>query len=174
MENQNDLFQDLAAELALNDSNPTFNREFLDPQKLDYSLESLNYICEFLIDSDKKELNLQPYTDLVRLTFRVGAYVGETIRKNDKNKEWAWFEYDEAIKHYPSIDQYYEKSLGTQFLMVGMNKTKAQFSFPFNKVLKNLENGEEDSVYAFAITQLLLQELPDEIQNVDLDLNILK
>ena len=170
MENQNDVFNDFATQLMQDDKNPTFNREFLKPKQLDYSLESLNFINEFLIDADKKELHLMPYEDVVRLALRTGAYVGETVRKNDKNIEWNWVEYDEAIKLHPEIGQYQEKSLGTRFLLIGTSKkdTFVHFSFPINKVLKNLENGDEDSVYAFALTQVKLQ---DEMQNLEIDAN---
>ena len=173
MENQNDAFNEFAIQLVQDEKNPTFNREFLKPKQLDYSLESLNFINKFLIDADKKELHLMPYEDIVRLALRTGAYVGETVRKNDKNIEWNWVEYDEAIKLHPEISQYQEKSLGTRFLLIGTNKKDSivHFSFPINKVLKNLENGDEDSVYAFAITQVKLQ---DEMQNLEMDSNNLK
>lgn len=178
MENQNEAFEQFAVELIQDEKNPTFDREFLESKQLDYSLESLHLICDFLIDADKKELNLQPYEALVRLALRTGAYVGETVRKHDKNIEWNWMQYDDAIKLQPEISQYYTKSLGTQFLMVGINRKELnkedsylQFSFPINKVLKNLENGKEESVYAFAITQLNLQT---EIKNMETDSKNLK
>ena len=175
MENQNEAFAQFADQLIKDEKNPTFDREFLNPQDLDYTFHSLHSICAFLIDADKKELHLRPYEDIVRLALRTGAYVGETIRKNFKNITWNWVEYDEAIKFHPEIAQYQEKSLGTRFLMIGTVTDKegtiAYFSFPVTKVLKNLENGEEDSVYAFAVSQIVIQ---DEMENAINDSKNLK
>ena len=168
MENSNEACAEFAQQLIQDDKNPTFHKEFLKPQDLDYSLQSLHTICAFLIHADKKELHLEPYVEVVRLAMRTGAYVGETVRKNDQKIDWKWVEYDEAIKFHPEIAQYQAKSLGSHFLMIGTDKEDSftHFSFPINKVLKNLENGEEDSVYAFAMTQLTFQT---EIQNGDND-----
>lgn len=63
---------------------------------------------------------------------------------HNKNREWYWLQYDEAIKDYPT-------SPSTQFLMAATKKNDSivHFSFPMNKVIKNLAYGNADNVYNF-------------------------
>lgn len=75
--------------------------EYFDEIVLDYSLESLKsfekYLSKIKIyflskidtkmnESEKNEL----ITQFVSIILRIGAYVGETLRENDKMVDWYW------------------------------------------------------------------------------------
>ncbi|WP_010116126.1 hypothetical protein [Acinetobacter sp. P8-3-8] len=75
--------------------------EYFDEIVLDYSLESLKsfekYLSKIKIyfqskidtkmnDSEKNEF----ITQFVSIILRIGAYVGETLRENDKIVDWYW------------------------------------------------------------------------------------
>lgn len=70
---------------------------------LDYSLESLDTLDEYLlkvnqyylrmlknVDALSKEQQQQFIQEIVNVVLRIGAYVGETIREHDHNKSWYW------------------------------------------------------------------------------------
>lgn len=135
-------FSDLSLMLTQDDQNPTYKRELFKPEKLDFSLESLRHIDEYLehIHKHPPEGN-----DFLRLVLRCGAYVGEVMRKHS-NKPLHWVSYQEAAKHSESARklEYTVASAGILF------HEPESMSFPLGKVCKFIENGNEDSVYFFA------------------------
>ncbi len=72
---------------------------YFDQVVLDYSLHSLTFIDEYLllirqyfIETNLKKLNEEEHQhfiqDIVTISLRIGAYVGETIRENDQKQQW--------------------------------------------------------------------------------------
>lgn len=138
----NEEFSDLSLMLTQDDQNPTYKRELLSPEKLDFSLESLRHIDEYL-----EHIRKHPPEgdDFLRLVLRCGAYVGEVMRKHS-NKLLHWVSYEEAAEHFESARklEYTVASAGILF------HEPETMSFPLGKVCKVIENGKEDSVYSFA------------------------
>jgi len=134
-------FQDLSLMLTQDTENPTYRLNNLEPEKLDFSLESLKHIDDYLesISDKPPEEN-----DYLRVVLRVGAYVGEVMRKQKAN--YHWVSHEEASKLSDLVAEW-EPSIATAgILWAG----KDSFSFPLGKVCKYLENGREDSLYFFA------------------------
>jgi hypothetical protein len=135
-------YSDLSIMLTQDDVNTVYKREIIDPEKLDYSLDSLKHIddCLEIIRNDPPEGN-----DFLRLVLRYGAYVGEVIKRNSK-KEHHWVEHKEAAK-YSSLVKSFEDSISTSGILWRDNEIMC---FPLGKVCKYIENGSEDSVYLFS------------------------
>ncbi|MFL0797293.1 MAG: hypothetical protein K6L73_07360 [Cellvibrionaceae bacterium] len=134
--------QDLSRMLFDNPHDPVCNEEFFHDKVMDFSLESLMIIDDYL-ESLRAEL---PEGDgLIKVGLRAGSYLGEVIRKQSTIK-YNWLVYEEAIKVNPNIEEF-GLSLGTYSILWAKPDN---FVFPLAKVLKRLENGAEDSVYLFA------------------------
>ena len=95
--------EDLSHMLTGEDTDPTYKRELLSRERLDFSLDSLKHIDEYL-----EALHVQPPTDqdLTRVVLRCGAYVGEVIRRHSK-EDFHWLAFPEAARLSPVV-----KSLG--------------------------------------------------------------
>ncbi len=135
-------YSDFSLMLTQDEENPTFKHELLNPKKLDFSLESLRHIDEYLEYIHK---NTPEGNDFLRLVLRCGAYVGEVMRKHS-SKEIHWVSYEEAEKHSESIRKFGYTVASAGILWHGPES----MSFPLAKVCKFIENGNEDSVYSFA------------------------
>ena len=122
----------------------TLGRELLDPRKLDYSVESLRHVDAYL-EAVRKNKDLQKSWN--RTVLRAGAYVGEVIRRNDKNVRWQWVDHDGAQAINPKYFGALGKSIATAAVLFD---GKGGFAFPLAKVEKYLDNGSADSVYFFA------------------------
>lgn len=135
-------FSGLSLMLFQERESPTYKRELLDERRLDFSVESLKHLDEYL-----EALHAAPprQADLSVVVLRCGAYVGEVIRKNSHNK-MNWVAFKEAAK-YSDFVKGLGHSLGTAGILWRNPKTMC---FPLAKICKFLENGNEDSVYFFA------------------------
>ena len=135
-------YSDLSLMLTLDDINPTYMRELLNPSSLDFSLESLLHLDEYLKYIHK---NPPKGNDFLRLVMRCGAYVGEVMRKNS-SKELHWVTYKEAAKFSEYVSGIEYSIASVAMIWHG----KESLSFPLGKICKFIENGSEDSVYLFA------------------------
>lgn len=138
----NEANQDLSIMLLDEPNNPVLNHEFFENKKMDYSLESLEILDEYLESLRSK---LPENEELVKITLRAGSYIGEVIRKNSET-EYNWLEFKEAIKVDASLKQF-GFSVGVAAILWSKPNN---FTFPLAKVLKRLENGPEDNVHIFA------------------------
>ena len=129
---------------------PTYRRDFLKPQLLDFSPESLRHIDDYLecIHQQRPEDD-----DLLRVVLRVGAYVGEVIRRLSPG-EYRWVAFAEAARHSRMIADF-GMGLGTSAVLW---KDRDRFHFPLAKVCKFVENGREDSVHFFVHVILSLDK----------------
>jgi hypothetical protein len=129
---------------------PTPGVELLDAAKMDFSIESLAFVDDFL-----DEVRSRPLTDRETkiLVLRCGAYVGEVLRRNS-SLTWHWVDYDEALRVDPKFAAIGEKNLG----VVSVLWSGTKYSFPLNKVGKFLINGREDSTKFFV--QVMLSDGP--------------
>jgi len=114
--------------------------------QLDYSVDSLKWID---LDLDAVRTTPPQGEDMLRLVLRVGAYVGEVIRRNSAQK-MNWLDFDEAAKLNSMVEK-----LGRQPGTLAVLWTAPTgITFPLGKVQKFLMNGPEDSTHFFASTML--------------------
>jgi hypothetical protein len=135
-----ELSQMFSMDLA-EDSTP--GRELLDPSRLDYSVESLELVDDYLEQMRQRQLEVEAY---MKVVLRTGSYVGEVIRRNAQGKEYHWLDYRGAVSISPMVKDFGE-SLGTAAVLWD---GASGLSFPVGKIVKFLENGREDSVKFFA------------------------
>src|SRR3979411_2965554 len=74
---------------------PTPGIEFLDTSRLDFTVESLGVVDDYLDGMRDEKLEEEAYGKLV---LRCGAYVGEVILRNAKGKIYHWLDYDGALR----------------------------------------------------------------------------
>ena len=147
----NETFDDLAYMFNNEQKDPIYKLDFLKNRKLDFSYNSLKIVDQYLIEIRKIGLDKLSNEEFTRIVVRTGAYVGKTIRKNDKSEQWNWVDFENAQKISPEFFKDSEKSLAYAAVL-----TDGQ-QFPLNKVIKFLNNGEEDSLYFYALSSSLLK-----------------
>jgi hypothetical protein len=137
------------AEMFLHDPDePTFGKEYLPVERLDFSLKSLHLIDDYL-DSVSKLKGFGQKNEL-QVILRAGAYVGEVIRRNSTTARWRWLDYEMAKAINAATFERFGKLPATAAVLYN-GKT---FIFPLAKVTKRLTNGPEDSVHFFGATIL--------------------
>lgn len=128
---------------------PTPGSELLDASRLDFSLESLGFVDDYLDQMRARQLE-EGGEDYCKLVLRCGAYVGEVILRNAKGKTYHWLDYKGALKINKSIADFGESLGSAAVLWDGATG----LTFPLGKVQKFLDNGREDSVQFFAKVML--------------------
>ena len=90
----NEANQVLSWMLLDNPDDPVKNHEFFDNKPMDFSLDSLKILDEYLesLHSDPPENR-----ELLKVILRAGSYVGEVIRKNS-SIQYNWLDFKEAEK----------------------------------------------------------------------------
>ncbi len=149
----NETFNDLAYMFNHEQTDPIYKLDFLKNKELDFSYDSLKIVDQYLLEVRKTELDKLSNEQFTRIVVRAGAYVGETIRRNDKSKQWNWVDFENAQKINSKFFNDSEKSLSYAAVLTDGQ----QFTFPLNKVIKFLNNGEEDSLYFYAVSSSKLQ-----------------
>jgi hypothetical protein len=124
---------------------PTPGSELLDASQLDFTVESLAFVDDFLDQMRQREL-VEGHQDYAKLVLRCGAYVGEVILRNVRGKAYHWLDYEGALKVDEGI-AHFGKSLGDAAVLWD---GATRLMFPLGKVQKFLDNGREDSVLFFA------------------------
>lgn len=124
---------------------PTPGTELLYPARLDFTVESLGFVDDYLEQMRARGLE-EGGDDYCKLVLRCGAYIGEVIRRNAKNKAYHWLDYKGGLLINKSIANFGESLGGAAILW----DSATGLSFPLAKVQKFLDNGREDSVQFFA------------------------
>ena len=135
-------YLEVADMLTSEENKPTYRRDLLNRDSLDYSLESLKQIDSYLEAIRQDEIVKD---DMIRLALRSGAYVGEVIKRLSK-VEYHWLEFEEAKKQ-SKIVKMNGMSLSTAVVLWAHPET---LIFPVAKICKYIEFGSEDSVFALA------------------------
>jgi hypothetical protein len=128
---------------------PTPGTELLDPARLNFTVESLGFVDDYLEQMRARKLE-EGGDDYCKLVLRCGAYIGEVIRRNAKNKTYHWLDYKGGLLINKSIADFGE-SLGSAAMLWD---SASGLTFPLGKVQKFLDNGREDSVQFFAKVML--------------------
>ena len=139
---QDAAFEELSQMLWMEDETPTHKRELLNNSALDFSVDSLAHIDNYLDAIRSDELAGE---DLLRIVLRCGAYVGEVIRRHS-HSEYHWIDYDQAARESKMV-----KEVGRYLGTIGVLRAGPDsMCFPLGKICKFIENGREDSVQFFA------------------------
>ena len=128
-----------------NPDSPTYQVEFLEKSKLDYSLKSLDHLTSFL-DTVHENRNSIPEKKMNPLILRTGAYLGEVIRRNAKSREFSWVTYERAVKIDPTMESIGE-SISTVAILY--NLKNHFFFFPLGKILKYIHFGASEDIKGF-------------------------
>lgn len=125
------------------ETRPTLGVELLDRPRLDFSVDSLRLVDDYLeavATRDRSDGETQV------IVLRSGAYLGEVIRRNSSARVYHWLDYDEALRVDPRVGSFGGKSLA----LMAVLWSGTGFTFPLNKVTKFLQNGREDSTHFYA------------------------
>src|SRR5580765_3706383 len=76
---------------------PTPGSELLDASRLDFTVESLALVDDFLDQMRQRQL-VEDEEDYCKLVLRCGAYVGEVILRNATGKTYHWLDSKGALK----------------------------------------------------------------------------
>ena len=139
---------------------PTFGVEHLDPELLDYTLDSLDHINEYLSKVREKADIVKDWNKVV---LRCGAYVGEVIRHCSTEHTFHWLDYNDALILGKDLLDRYNYSIAPAAVLY---RETRWFCFPLAKVEKYLEHGAEHNVKSFA--KVILRQEQREL-NVDGD-----
>ena len=143
LNHQDQEFKELSEIFYSDMANPTFGIEVLKPEVLDYSIDSLDHINEYLIKiRDKSGIN----KIWNKVILRCGAYVGEVIRRNSLKSEYHWLDYENARKKENKFFNQLDYSIGTAAVLYAES---GMFCFPLGKVEKFLEQGPEHNIKIF-------------------------
>jgi hypothetical protein len=134
---------------------PTPDVQVLSKDKLDFSIESLSHVEEYLDFVRTQKHTGKPLHILV---LRVGGYIGEVIRRHATHKHWHWLDFPEASKLDADIAAM-GNSIHVSAILWDARKGRSRFVFPLGKVMKYLQNGQEDSVKFFA--QVVINDSPE-------------
>jgi hypothetical protein len=132
---------------------PTPGSELLDAARLDFTVESLSFVDDYLDQMRARQLE-EGGEDYSTLVLRCGAYVGEVILRNANGKTYHWVDYKGAVSINKSIADFGE-SLGAAAVLWD---SATGLTFPLAKVQKFLDNGREDSVQYFA--KVMMEKSP--------------
>lgn len=128
---------------------PTPGSELLDATRLDFTVESLTFVDDYLHQMRSRQLQ-EGSEEYCKVVLRCGAYVGEVILRNADGKTYHWLDYKGAVRINKSIADFGE-SLGAAAVLWD---SATGLTFPLAKVQKFLDNGREDSVHFFAKVML--------------------
>ncbi len=122
------------------------------PSKIDYSIDSLNYVDEILSQVHDNKDNFTPEV-LNKVFLRFGCYCGEVIRKESKNYTWLTFE--EAVASNPDVATL-GSSIFTHYVL--SSEKTSNVIFPISKVSKYVESGNSESLLFYAKTVIDQEE----------------
>ena len=122
---------------------PTFGIAFLDPTRLDYSIESLLQVNRYL-DAVRSAPRIRDHWNVVVL--RCGAYLGEVIRRHCECEAYHWVDFNNARKLDDRLFATYGHRIATSAVLYSPT---AGFCFPLAKVEKNLKDGSAEDLPFF-------------------------
>jgi hypothetical protein len=148
---EDEAFSDLSRMFFQLPDDPIFRSELLKKEALDFSVDSLKVVDDYL-----EAIRAVPPEGAAfqKVVLRAGAYVGEVIRKAGLEQDSHWIAYDEAARISPDTYGKLEKSMAS---IASLHHGGDAFTFPLGKVCKRLENGDEDSVWFFAKTIIAIR-----------------
>lgn len=129
----------------------------LDRTKLDFSLESLKVIDDFMTrfhdgipnGANGKNYAAIPEGRIVSVVMQIGSYTGEVLRRQPELGRYAWVSYDGALARSAGArDALGKPSISNTFVLMD---GAGNMINPYGKVVKFMANGNRDSLWAFAL-----------------------
>eukprot|EP00913_Durusdinium_trenchii_P013349 g12530.t1 len=116
-------------------------------EALDYSLDSLNVVNEYLTYLHEHEADLD--NELWgRTVLYGGAYVGEVIRRAT-GERYRWIDYDEYMPQHPELKEMMPERLPQTCAFLVSDDDHAM-TLPLNKIARYIQEGEEHNVHFYA------------------------
>jgi len=159
IKNENKVVSPIGLLLA-NDAKENVFGEYLDRNKLNFTINSLKDVDNYLDKIRKNKRKLNEY-DLKKIVLRCGTYLGEVIRKLKPNR-FMWISYPTATKINEKpllVDQ----DITTIYIIY--DKIHDRFWFPLGKPYKFLDSGKADNLWSFATTCLKFKESATKDKN---------
>ena len=155
MQDVNPLFEEFAAIFCgeLQEDSDVVHRDRLDRTRLDYSVDSLKTVDEYLILLHSNHpIQFGQDQKWIKTIMWGGAYVGEVIRHNAIRK-YSWVDFHDFVVEYPQTTHILgeQRQLGYTALLTPGG---GAFSLPINKVLRFIYDGPEDSVWFYATCEV--------------------
>ncbi|MBI2256989.1 MAG: hypothetical protein HYU58_20385 [Proteobacteria bacterium] len=121
----------------------------IDLSAYDYSVASLLLVDRYLdaVRGIRAQLKPQTYTNIVLAT---GSYVGEVVRRRS-DKPWEWMNFDDFMQQHADTAAAFGITAEKLNVAAVLAAGKA-ITLPFNKVMRNLEEGPENSIHFYAIS----------------------
>ncbi len=121
----------------------------IDLSTYDYSVASLLHVDRYLdaIRGIKGQLKSQTYTNIVLAT---GSYVGEVVRRCG-DKPWEWLNFDDFMRLHAEAAAGFGITTDKLNVAAVLAADRA-VTLPFNKVMRNLQEGPENSLHFYAIS----------------------
>jgi hypothetical protein len=119
--------------------------EKLERGRLDYSLESLHAVDEYLdyVHQHQEELDEGSWK---RTVMRGGAYIGEVVRRNGASPR-TWMDYNDYMPLNPELKKMIpDRSAATAAFLVYEQNPKGMW-MPLNKVARYIEEGPENNTH---------------------------
>ena len=135
----------------------------LDRSQLDYSLQSLREVDQYLLHLHKKFYERIPPA-LKPTLLCCGGYTGEVVRRHAK-RQFTWVDFEEYLRRYPaSFDKFgAEKNIGFFTLLVYGD---GLFIMPINKVVMFITRGPDESFWYYASREIKRKALDGDGQDV--------
>ncbi len=148
LNNRTEAMRALAHQLVADKGPVVFGARYLDRKKLDYGRDSLRYVDAFLAQIRQSHGMEDAWSDVV---IRVGAYVGEVIRRNSIHHAWYWIDFDSAKILDPTACAAFGGGVGMAALLFSGNR---EFALPLVQVERRLRRTGDDDLLSFAETMI--------------------
>ncbi len=134
--------------------------ETLNPAGLDFSVSSLDAVDGYLLSvheslpkakSGARNISTLPNDSQQALVLRIGAYVGEVIRRSAEPDTYRWLTHAETVARFPE----HQGTLGQQPTILTaytIATAEGQILLPLNRVFKALADGPINSTLEYAKT----------------------
>ena len=124
-------------------------KEAIEVRKLDYSVDSLHALDRYLdvLHQNRAKIPNQTYTNTV---LGAGCYLGETIRKNAKQR-YVWVNYNDYFPKNPKLMKMVPEGLGPSAVLVA---DSGAMTMPINKIIRYIEEGPENNTHFYASAEI--------------------
>ena len=144
LNDRTEAMRELAHQFVVDNGPAIFGALYLDRKKLDYGCDSLRHVDSFLAQVRQSHGMEEAWADVV---LRVGAYVGEVIRRNSTHHAWYWIDFDSAKALDPTACADLGGDVGVSAILFSGSR---EFALPLLQVDRRLRRTCENDLLSFA------------------------
>ena len=144
LNDRTEAMRSLAHQLVADKGPAVFGALYLDRKKLDYGCDSLRHVDAFLAQIRRSHGMEEAWSDIV---IRVGAYVGEVIRRNSIHHAWYWIDLESARTLDPSACEALGGHIGSAAILFSGSR---EFALPLLQVDRRLRRTCDTDLFSFA------------------------